>query len=60
MTTWSSGTNAVLIDNCQALGDVTVTLAVTEDLVTVNDGGFSLQLNAYPKPGVSTRLSRVS
>ena len=56
MTTWSSGTNAVLIDNCQALGDVTVTLAVTEDLVTKGDGGFSLQLNAYPKPGVSTTV----
>jgi hypothetical protein len=36
------------------LGDVTVSLAVTEDLVTDGDGGFSLQLNAYPMPGVTS------
>ena len=50
---WSSGTNAVLIDQCQALGDITVNLAVSEDLVTAGDSGFSLQLNCYPMPGVS-------
>jgi hypothetical protein len=54
MTTWSSGTNAVLTDQCQALSDVTVSLAVTEDLVTDDNGGFSLQLNAYPMPGVTS------
>lgn len=54
MDTWFSGVNAVLIDDCQALGDVTVNLAVTEDLVTDGDGGFSLQLNAYPMPGVTS------
>jgi hypothetical protein len=50
---WSSGTNAVLTDQCQALDDVSVLLSVTEDLVTNDNGGFSLQLNAYPMPGVT-------
>jgi hypothetical protein len=50
---WSSNTNAVFTDQCQPLGDVTVNLAVTEDLVTYGDGGFSLQPNAYPMPGVT-------
>ena len=31
-----------------------MTLAVTEDLVTDDNGGFSLQLNAYPMPGVTS------
>jgi hypothetical protein len=54
MNGWSSGNNAVLIDQCKPLGDVTVTLLVTKDLVTVDDAGFSLQLNAYPMPGVTS------
>jgi hypothetical protein len=40
VNTWFSGTNAVLTDQCQALGDVTVNLAVTEDLVTEGNDGF--------------------
>jgi hypothetical protein len=51
MSVWSSNTNAVLTDQCQALGNVTVNLEVTEDLVTFGDGGFSLQLNTYPLSG---------
>lgn len=54
VNTWFSGTNAVLTDQCQALGDVTVNLAVTEDLVTEGNDGFSLQLNAYPMPGATS------
>jgi hypothetical protein len=42
--------NAILIDNCNILQNVKVTLKVTEDLATVDGGGFSLQLNAYPPP----------
>jgi hypothetical protein len=30
-----------------------VNLAVTEDLVTYGDGGFTLQLNAYPMSGIT-------
>jgi hypothetical protein len=50
---WSSNTNAVLTDQCQALGDVMVSLTVTDDLVTYGDSGFSLQLNAYPISGTT-------
>src|SRR5271156_5369140 len=52
MTLWSSGTNAVLTDQCQALGNFGVILNVSQDLVTADDG-FSLQLNCSPMPGVS-------
>ena len=53
ISSWSSGNNAVFTNQCRALGDVTVTLDVTEDLTTADDKGFSLQLNAYPMPGVN-------
>ena len=42
--------NAVLIDRCQNLSNVMVQLQVTEDLITLEDLGFSLQLNSYPQP----------
>jgi hypothetical protein len=45
----SSSNNAILVDNCQNLQNLTITLEVTEDLVTVGDTGFSLQLNTYPQ-----------
>jgi hypothetical protein len=47
----TGSTNSILVDNCEALQDVTVKLAVTDDLVTAGNDGFSLQLNAYPMPG---------
>ena|SRR5713101_841567 len=46
--------NVVLIDNCKSLSNLTVQLQVTEDLVTVDDIGFSLQLNSYPQIGAIT------
>jgi hypothetical protein len=46
--------NANLIDNCQNLFNLTVQLQVTEDLVTLGDTGFSLQLNCYPQIGSTT------
>jgi hypothetical protein len=48
---WSSNNNAVLIDNCESLQNLTVTLRVTQDLITQGNVGFSLQLNTYPQPG---------
>ena len=48
---WNSANNAVLFDGCQKLKGVTVRLSVSEELVTYQDQGFSLQLNAYPPPG---------
>jgi len=50
----SGGNNVVLTDNCKNLSNVTVQLHVTEDLVTLNDLGFSLQLNCYPAKGAIT------
>jgi|GEM_PF-6465904 len=45
----SSNNNAVLVSNCQNLQNLTVTLQVTQDLVTLANSGFSLQLNCYPQ-----------
>ena len=50
----SGSNNAVLVDNCQNLFNLTVQLQVTEDLVTLEDTGFSLQLNSYPQVGAIT------
>ncbi len=47
--TLSSGKNAVLFDNCKSLQNPTVTFHVTQDLVTLGNNGFSLQLNCYPQ-----------
>jgi hypothetical protein len=44
-----SSNNAVLVDNCKSLQNPTVTLQVTEDLITAGNNGFSLQLNCYPQ-----------
>ncbi len=46
--------NAVLIDNCQNLSNLTVQVQVTEDLITLEDTGFSVQLNCYPQIGAIT------
>jgi hypothetical protein len=46
--------NAVLINSCQNLSNLTVQLQVTEDLITLEDTGFSLQLNCYPPNGAIT------
>ena len=51
---FSGGSNAVLVNNCQNLQNLTVTLQVTQDLITLGDTGFSLQLNCYPPPGVTS------
>jgi len=45
----SGSNNAVLVNNCQNLENLRVTFVVTEDLVTLGNTGFSLQLNAYPQ-----------
>jgi hypothetical protein len=48
-TTLSSSKNAILYDNCNSLQNLTVILQVTQDLVTLGNNGFSLQLNCYPQ-----------
>jgi hypothetical protein len=50
MNSLSSNNNVVLVDNCQNLRNLTVTLLVTQDLITLGNTGFSLQLNCYPQP----------
>jgi putative hemolysin len=50
MGSLSSNNNEVLVDNCQNLRNLTVTLNVARDLITLGDTGFSLQLNCYPQP----------
>jgi hypothetical protein len=50
MASLSGSNNAILVNNCKSLRNLTVTLQVTEDLITLNNAGFSLQLNCYPQP----------
>jgi hypothetical protein len=44
-----SSNNAVLVSSCKSLQNLTVNLWVTEDLITLGNSGFSLQLNCYPQ-----------
>jgi hypothetical protein len=41
--------NAVLVNDCNPLENLKVTLLVTADLITKGNNGFSLQLNCYPQ-----------
>lgn len=50
MASLSGSNNAILVNKCKSLRNLTVTLRVTEDLITLNNAGFSLQLNCYPQP----------
>jgi hypothetical protein len=45
----SSNNNAILFDNCKSLQNLTLFLRVTQDLITLGNNGFSLQLNCYPQ-----------
>jgi hypothetical protein len=49
MNSLFSTNNVVFVDNCKSLHNLGVTLEVTEDLVTLGNTGFSLQLNCYPQ-----------
>jgi hypothetical protein len=44
-----SSNNTILVDKCHSLQNLTVTVQVTEDLITQGNNGFSLQLNCYPQ-----------
>ena len=46
---WSNNHNAILVNNCENLTNLTVSLEVTEDLITVGNVGFTLQLNCFPQ-----------
>jgi hypothetical protein len=47
----SGRTNVVLVSQCNNLQGLTMTLEVTEDMVTVGNTGFGIQLNCFPQPG---------
>jgi hypothetical protein len=50
----SGSNNSILVSGCKNLENLTVTLQVTQDLITVGNKGFSLQLNSYPQPTAIT------
>jgi hypothetical protein len=58
--TYASNTNAVLIDGCNNLQNLSVFLEVTEDISTTDGGGWSLQLNCYPPAGEYCQTSQVN
>src|SRR5450432_3859390 len=47
----SGNKNVLLVSQCNNLQGLTVTLTVTEDLVTVGNTGFGMQLNCFPQAG---------
>jgi hypothetical protein len=47
----SGNNNVILVSQCKNLNGLTVTFNVTEDLVTVGNTGFGLQLNCFPQAG---------
>lgn len=49
MGSLSSSNNAILVNNCQSLQNLTLTMQATQDLITLGNNGFSLQLNCYPQ-----------
>jgi len=42
--------NTILFNGCKNLQNLAVKLQVTEDLITLGNNGFSLQLNCQPQP----------
>ncbi|HEY5211611.1 MAG TPA: hypothetical protein VIJ38_01155 [Acidobacteriaceae bacterium] len=57
---YASSNNAVLINNCQNLQNLSVLLEVTEDIATTNGGGWSLQLNSFPPAGEYCQTSQLN
>ena len=58
--TYASDNNAVLIDGCDNLQNLSVFLEVTEDIATTTGSGWSLQLNCYAPPGQYCQASQVN
>lgn len=58
--TYASDNNAVLIDSCNNLQNLSVSLEVTEDIATTTGSGWSLQLNCYAPPGQYCQASQVN
>jgi hypothetical protein len=58
--TYASNNNAVLIDGCNNLQNLSVLLEVTEDIATTDGSGWSLQLNCYAPPGAFCQTSQLT
>ena len=58
--TYASNNNAVLIDGCNNLQNLSVLLEITEDIATTDGNGWSFQLNCFPPPGVYCQTSQVN
>jgi hypothetical protein len=58
--TYASNNNAVLIDGCTDLRDLSILLEVTEDVGTTDGKGWSFQLNCYPPAGEYCQASQVN
>jgi hypothetical protein len=57
---YASNNNAVLIDGCNNLQNLSVLLEVTEDIATTAGSGWSFQLNCYPPAGEYCQTSQVN
>ena len=57
---YASNNNAVLIDECNNLQNLSVLLEVTEDIATTDGNGWTFQLNCYPPPGEYCQTSQIN
>jgi hypothetical protein len=57
---YSSNNNAVLIDGCDNLQNLSVLLEVTEDIATTDGNGWSFQLNCFPPAGEYCQTSQLN
>jgi hypothetical protein len=57
---YASNNNAILINDCNDLQDLSVLLEVTEDVATTDGKGWSFQLNCYPPVGEYCQTSQVN
>ena len=57
---YASNNNAVLIDSCKSLQNLSALLEVTEDIATTDGNGWSLQLQCYPPPGEYCQTSQLT
>jgi hypothetical protein len=57
---YASNNNAVLIDGCNNLHNLSVLLEVVEDIATTDGNGWTFQLNCYPPAGEYCQTSQLN
>jgi hypothetical protein len=57
---YASSNNAILINGCKNLQNLSVLLEVTEDIATTTASGWSFQLNCYPPTGEYCQTSELN